>query len=80
MVDNDTLKEDRDKKFKGNEPILKSTWLLCYLEKYQFKVGPGQYAYPFSVKLPQWLPASMCQTNDKNSQEFSIKYILRAQF
>lgn len=32
MIEGDT--SNKDKKFKGNEPIVKSTWLLCYLEKY----------------------------------------------
>lgn len=36
MVESDSLKKEHEKKYKGNEPIVKSTWLLCYLEKYQF--------------------------------------------
>ena len=40
---------------------------------------PGQWSYPFTVKLPDWLPASMLLTSKHERAQLSINYHLRAQ-
>ena len=40
---------------------------------------PGHYSYPFSLQLPDWLPASMMMAGGSNSSELTIRYTLRAQ-
>ena len=47
-----------------------------------FVDGPprlGQWSYPFTVKLPGWLPASMLLTGKHKRSQLSINYHLRAQ-
>ena len=41
---------------------------------------PGQYSFPFSVALPDWLPASMAFACYRESGHLSISYSLTAQF
>jgi len=39
---------------------------------------PGQYSYPFSVTIPDWIPASMLFTG-KRKTKMHIRYRLRAE-
>ena len=40
---------------------------------------PGQMSYPFSLKIPEWLPASMMMAGHWEDR-LIVKYELRAQF
>lgn len=41
---------------------------------------PGQTSYPFTLQIPEWLPASMMLGGDHESAQLSIQYSIRAQF
>ena len=41
---------------------------------------PGQWSYPFTLQIPEWLPASMMLGGDHEQAQLSISYCLRAQF
>ena len=41
---------------------------------------PGMFTYPFSIQLPDWLPASMSLTSQIQSAKISINYYIQAQF
>ena len=40
----------------------------------------GHHSFPFSIKLPEWLPASMCCATGYNLSYAGIEYTLVAQF
>ena len=41
---------------------------------------PGQWSYPFSLQIPDWLPSSMMLPTGKDDALLKIEYHLRAQF
>ena len=41
---------------------------------------PGMYTYPFSIQIPEFLPASMSLTSQIRSAKISINYFIQAQF
>ena len=43
-------------------------------------LAAGQYTFPFSIDLPNWIPASMMFSGSHEQAKFSIQYQLRAQF
>ena len=63
---------------KGETEIIKFTYVLD-----EFIDGPplpGRSAsYPFSIQLPDWLPASMGFGVRSMTTKFGIQYLLRAQ-
>ena len=42
-------------------------------------MNPGQYSFPFSIKLPSWLPASMMLAVKDNKARMGVRYTLKAQ-
>ena len=41
---------------------------------------PGQWSYPFTLQLPDWIPASFMLGGDHEKAQLSIQYSLRGQF
>ena len=41
-------------------------------------MGEGQYAFPFEIELPDWLPASISIAEPEHSIFMQIKYMLIA--
>jgi hypothetical protein len=41
---------------------------------------PGQFTFPFSIALPDWLPSSMLICPVKEATLAGIKYVLAAEF
>jgi hypothetical protein len=41
---------------------------------------PGQFSFPFSIVLPDWLPSSMVLNTLHESSYMAIKYIIAAEF
>ena len=40
---------------------------------------PGQYSFPFSIQLPDWLPASMLLAVEKETARIGVEYALVAE-
>ena len=50
------------------------------MEKFGYSIEPGHYAYPFTIDVPDWLPASIHQACEQYLYQYNIKYLLRAQY
>lgn len=46
----------------------------------QGSIQTGHHSYPFSIKLPEWLPSSMTTAIDRYKAYAAIEYTLIAQF
>ena len=60
----------------GFYPIIDVTFPVCPNET----LPPGQYSFPFSIALPDWLPASMAICTPMEPATLSVGYRLVAQF
>ena len=62
----------------GSNRFFSVDFTINHLNEGQPKVG--QWSYPFSIKLPEWLPASMTCATGYNKSYCGIEYSLIAQF
>ena len=62
----------------GNFPIIEMVFPVA--DFYDEAPAPGQWSYPFTLQLPEWIPASMMLGGDEEQAQLSIQYSLRAQF
>jgi hypothetical protein len=71
----DVESDNNTSTYKGSNVIIESDSLLF---KFQDSAAyPGQYSFPFSLKLPDWLPASFIFYG-LNASEIKVKYDLIA--
>ena len=43
------------------------------------RIETGQYAFPFEIQLPEWLPASIGVTENEHVIMMQVKYMLAVQ-
>ena len=62
----------------GNHRFFSTEFVICNLA--DGSPSRGQHSYPFSIKLPEWLPSSMTTALDRFKAYAAIEYTLMAQF
>ena len=66
-------------KFCGRAPIVSMEFPIAEWTNTTHEIQPGQYAFPFEIELPDWLPASTGVAENQNAMLMQIKYMLIAQ-
>ena len=60
----------------GRAPIINMDFPIAEWQNEDFVIQPGQYAFPFEIELPDWLPASIGVVENKDAIMMQIKYML----
>ena len=66
-------------KFCGRAPIVCMEFPIAEWNSETHEIQGGQYAFPFEIELPDWLPASIGCAENNNAVLMQIKYMLIAQ-
>jgi hypothetical protein len=62
--------------YSGEREIINISWPLAYWQ--DGLTYAGHYSYPFTMQLPEWLPASVVMVNNQDWSRMEIRYIIEA--
>ena len=68
-----------NEKFCARAPIIDMEFPIAEWRTQNYEIQPGQYAFPFEIELPDWLPASIGVAENANAMLMQIKYMLITQ-